>query len=228
MGSVAANIKKLRSIFGVTQKELAEVAGVTENAVSKWENGYSEPRMGAVERMAACYGISKSHIIEDGGMDAIDPVTKRPCSALGLPKGAIPVYSSGEATVPLVTLGRVHAGALTDEEEAERRVEVPASVRSRHPRAFALVVDGNCMDRVIPEGSHVLVDPDKEPQNGSIVVIETEDHQAVMRRWYKGSRTLMLSADSHEEQEDMIFGAEDGPVRVAGVVVWYQAPGEMG
>lgn len=141
--------------------------------------------------------------------------------------GAIPVYSSGEATVPLRSLGRVHAGALADEEEAERRVEVPSSVLAAHPRAFALVVEGNCMDRVIPEGAHVLVDPDREPRNGSIVVAETEAYQAVMRRWYRGSSTLMLTADSYEEYEDMVFGPDDGPVRVVGTVVWYQAPGEM-
>ncbi len=227
MSDVASNIKKLRAIFGVTQKELASVAGVTENAVSKWENGYAEPRMGAIERMAACYGISKSHIIEDGGMDQIDPVTKKPRGPVSLPKGAMPVYSSGEATVPLLTLGRVHAGELTDEEEAEGRVEVPASVCSRHPRAFALVVEGNCMDRVIPEGAHVLVDPDREPRNGSIAVVETEGYQAVMRRWYRGSSTLMLAADSHEDQDDMVFGVDDGPVRVVGTVVWWQAPEEM-
>ncbi len=224
---ISENIKKLRQIFDVTQDELGEIAGVTGNAVSQWENGRAEPRMGAIERMAACYQISKSHLIEDGGMDQIDPVTKKPRKAAYAPPGAMPVYSSGEATVPLLTLGRVHAGALTDEEEAEHRVEVPASVCARHPRAFALVVEGNCMDRVIPEGAHVLVDPDREPRQGSIAVVETEAYQAVMRRWYRGSSTLMLAADSHEDQEDMVFGVDDGPVRVVGTVVWWQAPDEM-
>lgn len=227
MSDISENIKKLRSIFGVTQKELSEVAGVTENAVSKWENGYSEPRMGAIERMAACYGISKSHIIEKGGMDDIDPVTKKPRSRASLVPGAIPAYSSGHATVPLVTLGRVHAGELTDEEGTASRVEVPANVCERHPHAFALLVEGDCMDRIVPEGAHVLVDPDVEPSNGSIVVVETELYQAVMRRWYKGSSTLMLTADSHEDHDDIVLGQEDGPVRVVGTVVWYQAAEEM-
>lgn len=227
MSGVASNIKKLRAIFNVTQKELAAIAGVTENAVSKWENGYAEPRMGAIERMAACYRISKSHLIEDGGMDLIDPATKRPREAAAFPKGAMPVYSSGEASVPLLTLGRVHAGALTDEDEAEDRVEVPASVRERHPRAFALVVEGDCMNRVIPDGAHVLVDPDCEPRNGSIVVVETEAYQAVMRRWYRGSSTLMLTADSYEQQDDLVFDIDCGPVRVVGTVVWFQSSEEM-
>ncbi len=226
--SIARNIRRLREIFDLTQADLAEVAGVTKNAVSQWENGRAEPRMGAIERMAACYGLKKSYLIEDGGMDLIDPVTKKPSESRALPANALPVYSSGEATVPLLTLGRVHAGDLADEETPEVRVEVPASVLAAHPRAFALVVEGDCMDRVVPEGAHVLVDPGREPSNGSIAVVETEAYQAVMRRWYRGSSTLMLSADSFSEHEDLIFGQDDGPVRVVGTVVWWQAPGEMG
>ena len=49
----------------------------------------------------------------------------------------------------------------------------------------------------------------------------------IMRRWYKGSTKLMLSADSFEDYEDMIFGMDDGPVRVIGTVVWFQAADEM-
>lgn len=83
------------------------------------------------------------------------------------------------------------------------------------------------MNRVVHNGDHVLVDPDMTPKNGSIVVAETENYQAIMRRWYRGSSTLMLVADSYENFEDMVFTADDGPVRVLGVVFWYQAPKEM-
>ena len=213
--TIGANIRRIRERHDMTQEEFGRIANVSSMAVSQWENDRAVPRMGAVQAIADYFKISKGEIIDDGPVPAAQPA------------GAIPVYSSGEATVPLLTLGRVHAGALTDEEEAEVRVEVPASVCSRHPRAFALVVEGNCMDRVIPEGAHVLVDPDREPQNGSIAVVETEAYQAVMRRWYRGSSTLMLAADSHEEQDDMVFGMDDGPVRVIGTVVWWQAPEEM-
>ena len=210
---IGKNIRRLRKQRGMSQEELARELDVSRAAVTQWETGWSKPRMGTIERLSTFFGVSKSEII-DGPLVAP-------------PTNAIPVYSSGEATVPLLTLGRVHAGELADEEETAHRVEVPASVHSRHPRAFALAVEGNCMDRVIPEGAHVLVDPDSEPRNGSIAVVETEAYQAVMRRWYRGSNTLMLAADSHEEQEDMVFGMDDGPVRVVGTVVWWQASEEM-
>lgn len=224
---ISENIKKMREIFGVTQDELGEIAGVTGNAVSQWENGRAEPRMGAIERMAACFQLSKSHIIEDGGMDMVDPVTKRPRGVPNLPANAVPVYSSGEATVPLRVLGKVHAGELAYEEEVDRRIDVPASVLAGHRRSFAVLVEGNCMDKKILPGEHAIVDPDMVPQNGSIVIAEVEGYQAIMRRWYKGNRKLMLSADSHEDYDDLIFGEGDGPVTVLGVVFWHQASEEM-
>lgn len=209
---IGKNIKRLRKMHGLTQEELAKQLDVSRAAVTQWETGWSSPRMGMIEKLSAFFNVSKSELIDDP-----NPL---------FPDGAKPVVASS-ATVPLLTLGRVHAGAMTDEEEVAHRVEVPASVCENHPRAFALEVEGDCMDRVIPEGSHVLVDPDREPGNGSIAVVETESYSAVMRRWYRGSSTLMLTADSHSEQEDMVFGPEDGPVRVIGTVVWWQAPREM-
>lgn len=218
------NIDALLVKHDLTQEALARIAGVTPGSVTGWRKG-ARPRHDAIRNICEYFSISEDDLLsEKYGLAAKEHGR---FNESALPPGAIPVYSSGEATVPLLTLGRVHAGALMDEEEAESRVEVPASVCKRHPRAFALVVEGNCMDRVIPEGAHVLVDPDREPQNGSIAVVETEAYQAVMRRWYRGSSTLMLAADSNEEQEDMVFGMDDGPVRVVGTVVWWQAPEEM-
>lgn len=67
--SISENIKKLRDKFDLTQQELADIARVTNKAVSTWETGIKEPRMGAIERIAQHFGIKKSNIIEDGGMD---------------------------------------------------------------------------------------------------------------------------------------------------------------
>lgn len=129
--------------------------------------------------------------------------------------------------MPLMTLGRVHAGPFSDEEEAERYVEVPASLLRNHPNAKALLVEGDCMDRVVPEGMSVVFDPDKEPANGSIVIVEADGYRALMRRWYRGGSTLMLVADSHGSYEDIVLTEDDGPIRVIGTVIWAQSSREM-
>lgn len=207
--SIASNIKRIRDEYDLTQDELGQIAGVSSMAVSQWENGRAVPRMGAVQRIADHFGISKGQVIDE---TSVHPLK---------------VTAGRRATVPLRTIGRVHAGDPADEEEVSEEVEVPASVLDAHPNAFALVVEGDCMDRVVPEGAHVLVDPDLEPANGSVAVCELDAGMAVMRRWQRGRSTLLLVADSHEEHDDIVVTLDDSPVRVLGVVVWFQSAGEM-
>ena len=207
--SIADNLRHIRHMSGLTQEEFGQVAGVSAMAVSQWENGRAVPRMGAVQRIADHFGLSKGAVIdEEAG-------------------GTVPIRADGDATVPLVTLGSVHAGSFSDEGETERSIDVPASILRGHPRARALIVDGDCMDRVVPSGYAVVYDPDMEPHNGSVVIVETDAYEAVMRRWYRGGDTLMLVADSHGRYPDIVLGEEDGPIRVLGTVVWAQSAKEM-
>ena len=63
--SIAENIKELRESRGLKQSDLAEICGVTDKAVSKWELGAALPRMGAVEKMATYFGVTKSRILDE-------------------------------------------------------------------------------------------------------------------------------------------------------------------
>lgn len=62
--TVGSNIIRLREERGLSQKDLAEALDVTRQAVSQWETGWSSPRMGMVEKLAAFFHVSKSEIIE--------------------------------------------------------------------------------------------------------------------------------------------------------------------
>lgn len=68
---ISKNIKLLREKYRLSQKELAAIAGVSDKAVSTWERGIKEPRMGAIQKIADHFGIKKSNIIEDGGIQTI-------------------------------------------------------------------------------------------------------------------------------------------------------------
>lgn len=65
---VSENIKLLRSRFELTQDELGKIAGVSGKAVHTWETGSREPRMGAIQKIADHFGLSKSALIEDDGI----------------------------------------------------------------------------------------------------------------------------------------------------------------
>lgn len=61
---IANNIKRLRSERDWTQEQLAEKVGVTRPTITQWESGWSQPRMGKVEKLAEVFGVPKSEIIE--------------------------------------------------------------------------------------------------------------------------------------------------------------------
>lgn len=62
---IADNIRILREEHGMTQADLGAIAGVSDKAVSTWENGTAYPRIGTVERMASYFHIPKSQITGD-------------------------------------------------------------------------------------------------------------------------------------------------------------------
>lgn len=79
--AIKENIKKLREIYGLSQKDLAEIGGVSDKAVSTWENGIKEPRMGVIQKIADHFGFMKSNLIEDNGMNEIEMISKNKESA---------------------------------------------------------------------------------------------------------------------------------------------------
>lgn len=204
--SLQKNIKAFRLKQGLTQAELAAKLGVDRSSVTQWETGVTTPRMKVITKLSTLFNTTPSVLISDSS-----PLTKLP-------------ISGSTATLPLRTLGKVHAGVMDDDDACDdEEIQVPERVVLAYPDAFLLRVEGNCMDRVIPEGSHVVVAPHKVPTNGSIVVIRDDTYEAIMRRYYKGSSALMLSPDSYEEEYQDIIVHDGQEITLIGVVVWWQA-----
>lgn len=216
MVGLKENIKRFRVEKDMTQEQLAEALGVTRSAVTQWESGWSQPRMGKLEQLAELFNVPKSALIDDDS------------NGRSLPRGAIIPRKSKAAYAPL--LGRVHAGDPQDPDVVDGpMVELPESIAEAHPRAYFLEVEGDCMDRVYPEGCLILVDPDREPQNGSIAAVSIDGADYVMRRLLRTSNTMVLAPESfNPEHEDIVITAASGKtVELAGTVVWYQAPREL-
>ena len=91
--------------------------------------------------------------------------------------------------------------------------------------SIMLRVEGCCMNRSYPDGCLVMVDPTMSPWNGCAVVAEPSSGESVLRRYYRGQSSLLLTADSYESYDDLRFSDED-EVMLLGVVVWFQAAKE--
>ena len=61
---LAEALKRRRTEKGLTQEQLAEHLGVSRQAVSKWEQGLSEPSTANLLALAKLYGISVDALLQ--------------------------------------------------------------------------------------------------------------------------------------------------------------------
>ena len=63
--SFGENLKNVRKQRGVTQEELAEILGVSRQAISKWESGTSVPDVQLLLRIADFYNLTLDQLVRD-------------------------------------------------------------------------------------------------------------------------------------------------------------------
>lgn len=225
--AIKDNIKMLRKRYGLTQQELAEIAGVTNKAVWAWENGLSEPRMGAIERIAAHFNLKKSNIIEEGGMDLEglnktknkQVVSKSPHSLATHTYPYLPVsISAGLPTdVDPITSDEVETISISD--------AVMGKWAGRKD-IFIMRVNGDSMNKIIPHNSLIAVRQVELSQlkDGDIVVYSDGTSYAV-KHFYndKVNRKLIFRPASTDTSftDYIVPYSEAENIKIHGKVVVY-------
>lgn len=198
-------IRAHRDELGLTQAELADKLGLTYSSVSQWESGRATPRTPILRQLADLFGTTVADLMGE----TPEPVR---------PNGARYV------TLPVLVAG--HAGEFTDEFGPDEVADVPTSVLERvnDPDAYLMRVRGSCMNRRFADGENALLSPRCEPRNGDAVAAEYNG-EMILRSYYRGASTLVLSPDSYEDgYTDIVFdGPENASVNFRGVVKWHQA-----
>lgn len=59
---IGLKIKELRTDKGITQKELANALGVTEQAISRWENQTCSPDLSLIVPIARYFSVSTDEL----------------------------------------------------------------------------------------------------------------------------------------------------------------------
>lgn len=135
-------------------------------------------------------------------------------------------FSSEELRV----YGKIAAGMPLEMEEGDYGFPCPTFLTRRHPKAFFLEVDGESMNRVLPNGSLVLVDPTlREPiVNDSVYAVCVNGYDATVKRVRRLENGLELVPDSADPTfHPMVYDAAvEGTetITVIGRVVWYTVP----
>ncbi len=58
------NIKNLRMVSGMSQRQLAELLCVSHKTISHWEKGYTEPPIAMLSKMKKVFNVSYEELID--------------------------------------------------------------------------------------------------------------------------------------------------------------------
>lgn len=106
----------------------------------------------------------------------------------------------------------------------------PKWVADGDPDAYAIIADGDCMNKVILPGQVGFVWPNAEPQNNSVVIAAIDHCDVLMRRMFRTAERLILSPDStNPVHKGIVIEWDDGRiVDFGGRLVMAQTSGEIG
>ena len=137
-------VKKMRERAGLTQKQLAEKLGTSQQSVYYYESGDRDIKASVLIDLSRILKCTVSELLGIGRADI-----------------SIPESNDGSfKDVPLY--GSIAAGTPIDMIEINETHPVPTALVERHPDAFLLMVKGTSMNRLLPNGSYALVDPCNE------------------------------------------------------------------
>lgn len=188
------SIKDLRLKRGITQRELAELCGVHQTAVSQWEKGRTLPDKSTLIKLSDIFGVS------------IDTLMKKNSPSN---KNSIPV------------LGYVRAGCPAEAIENIIDYEDISPEMAAKGEYFGLKVVGDSMTPRICQDDVVIVRKQNHIENGEIGVVLINNLDATIKKVIKNGTGITL-IPFNPEYEPLFFSADEIvtlPVTILGKVV---------
>lgn len=65
-------LRHLRERHNLSQKELAKELGISQNAISCWENGIRQPKKETIDKIADYFGVTVSYLYTDEVIELSD------------------------------------------------------------------------------------------------------------------------------------------------------------
>ncbi|BAM06253.1 LexA family protein [Leptospirillum ferrooxidans] len=197
---------------GIEQKALKGKMGVSITTIQYWLTGRNKPSRDKIKRLAEEIKCSPEWL-EFGASVELSGLSQKDSNVVSL------VIPTEIKTVPLISW--VQAGnwcAIPDNYppgHAEEMIPCPSKCG---PHSFALRVKGDSMDPDYPDGSIVIVDPDKEPRHNSDVVVRLNgEMEATFKRLkIDGPRWFLHPVNDRYP----VLPLEGKDFTICGVVVW--------
>lgn len=163
--NASQKIYKLRTQRGMTQAELAKIAGVSDKAVSAWESGTRDPKLKAIQNICSYFNLDLNSFVDESINEFVFAYSS---SSNTIPR----CFSPMPETIRLPRVGRIACGdPITAEENIEDYDEVLTSWHAD----FTLVCCGDSMLPKIEDGDIVAIRSQPMVENGEIAAVRIGD-----------------------------------------------------
>jgi phage repressor protein C with HTH and peptisase S24 domain len=208
-------IKRLRSFRGLTCAELAKRIGCTRPYLSAVENGRYPVSNKILRKLSQALNVTPDFFVSTGepALEDTETLTRemvkrkmaeRSRETVGAgPRSSarsIPVVSITAAGRPLAAFDDYPAGTGSD------YIDCPRDITDEN--AFALQINGDSMEPVIPDGSTVIVAPNMIPREGKPVVAKLENGDVTCKVFQRRGENVIL-APYNPQHDVQIYSVRD-------------------
>lgn len=195
-------IKALRTATGIKQIELCKALGITQGALSGWENERYEPDIDSIKKLADIFEVSVDYLL--GRVD----------NNLELPSDACAPF------IKVPVLGKIPAGVPIEAiEDIVGHIDIPESMALGGKSFFALKIKGDSMTPKYEDGDIVLFEKTSTCDNGTDCAVMVNGDDATFKRVEIKENGIMLKPMN--PQYDTTFYTkeeiENKPVRIIGI-----------
>lgn len=196
-------IKKRRIELGLTMLQVAEMVGVSEATISRWESGdIANMKRDKIKKLAEALKVSFSYIMDDD-TNEFDKV--------GTP------YNPMVHKIPV--LGYISAGLPIYADE--HIIDYTYTDLNGGAEYFALKVKGDSMNAAqINDGNTVIVRVQPTVENGEIAVVRVNGDEATVKRFKKDGDEVQLIPQSYNPEHSIqSYNLKKTRIEVVGKVV---------
>lgn len=162
--TLGKRLEAIRENRGITRQHLAELVGKTESAVWRWEREDRAISADTLEKVAEALNV---------------PITLFFCGTIVDGRdNKLSTYELDILQIPVVR----DLSAYIEKGEVDIVMPLPTTLfKDITPRSFVYVVGVSSKPDVVPDHAHVIVNPDRDPVTGSLVLASV--HGAVALRY---------------------------------------------
>ena len=208
---------------GLPDAEIARRLDVNRSTIGRWKSGEQSPTLSKIPEIANLFDVHPTVFVDENhnATNKSFVVSESPAEYVNKSLKGI---SSG---VPLY--GTIAAGQPLEMIEIKDYIEIPEIMADRYPDAFLLRVNGDSMDKIVPNGAYALIDPCAEVNNGEVAVVVVNGLDATLKRFFRLNNSIALEPDSHNpcHTTNVIGNEEFSNVKIIGKMVWYMSPFNM-